>query len=792
MLYLRPISKWLQNELEFREAAPELSIFKMPFAVLTSAAYVAKSIDIDEHLKFVSSGGESYKGCIIGNILDREKNYGKDLVGTNTENKTYIGIDFDGKYIVADGEYGRRQPMPIIERIEINTDGENNALKEAQITVRCFTLKQLEMFELFYCRPGMNLLLEFGNNFEITQKQIDQYKDFLKISKTPNTNAIDTINNYNGKSFNDMKMDSILVQKTNFKDYTEKDFAKYYAMTQDEDKEYLGKIIKSKGQYDAFAGKVTNFTYSINDDSTYEVGITISAGNTVSLAIPIANVSSQVKVGMKNADGVTLTKEQIIEKQMQIDFGLPNLKIPSDFLKTHTFNFIKDNSTKKDQSTSELRYMSLHLVLKYFGNYIVDATSQSSKNFAIHFKNINNKETIICQSNKKIMSSSEDVLYPGLLPKIKVGKGRPKSDNLTFDDKETIDAKINGLEFNIPETEIEIELPDPSSKDEAKLIKVKYIANGDASLGNALNIFINYDIVLEAWQKSSTRADFLASILGTINDNSYGLFNLITAPNTSNSGVLTIIDTNFNKIDGATLDSLKNNKIYRFKVNTINSIVKAFTFEMDLGNLIAGQTVFQQSSAIEDILNQKKKALENKDKTFSEDKAIMTTIKKNSLYTNYRNADGYISADGVEVYLIKDNLKDEEAKDNTFPDKDEDTNPKKNTTEKEPTDVEVIDEKVIKFKNGTKNLAYILNDAGVIVKNMKVTPQTNEGTLSDFNVTLIIDGLSGISCGELFRIDGVPEIYNKGGAFQVMNVKHSVEANGWDTTIEASWRIIKE
>lgn len=787
MLYLRPLSNWLQSELEFREAAPELSMFKMPFALLTSAAIVSDKIELDKLHEFQAKGPTSYKGCIIGNILDSELNYGKDLIGTDENNRTIIGIDFDGKYIKTIGEFGLRKPIPIIERIEINTDGENNALKEAQITVRCFTLKQLEMFELFYCRPGMNLLLEFGNNFEITQKQIEKYKDFIKLSKTPNTNTIDTINNYTGKSFNDMKIDSILVSKTDYKIYTETTFAKYYAMTQDDDKEYLGKIIKSKGQYDAFAGKVTNFTYSINDDSTYEVSITISAGNTVSLALPIANVSAAAKIGLKDSNGVKLTEEQIILKQMQIDFNIPSLKIPTDFLKKHTFNFLKPNDTKKDQSTSEQRYVSLHLILEYFGNYIVGTTSQSTKNFNIQFKEINKKPTIICQSNRKIISSSEDVLYPGMLPKIKVGKGSPKSDYLVLDDKETIDAKINGLEFNIPEKEIEIDLIDPNSKDEIKIKKVKYKADGDQRLANALNIFVNYDIVIEAWQKSSTRADFLASILGTINDNSFNLFNLITAPNTSNSGFLTIVDTSFRKLDSTTVDSLKSDKIYRFKVNTIDSIVKAFTFEMDLGNLVAGQTVFQQSSAIEDILNAKKK-----DPADGERQALMATLNQNALYTTYKNADGYYSADGIEVHTIKANLKKEEDSQKVFPTVPEKSTPKKTTTEKQPSDTEVIDEKVIKFKNGTKNLPYIFNDTGVIIKSMGIKAEKDEGTLSDFSATLVIDGLSGISCGELFRIDGIPEIYNKTGAFQVMNVKHSIEASGWDTTIEASWRIIRE
>jgi phenylpropionate dioxygenase-like ring-hydroxylating dioxygenase large terminal subunit len=77
--------------------------------------------------------------------------------------------------------------------------------------------------------------------------------------------------------------------------YIDWDTANIEKYVNENHKEYLGKIIKSKGQYDAFAGKVTNFTYSINDDATYEVSITISAGNTVSLALPIANVSSAAK-----------------------------------------------------------------------------------------------------------------------------------------------------------------------------------------------------------------------------------------------------------------------------------------------------------------------------------------------------------------------------------------------------------------------------------------------------------------------------------------------------------------
>ena len=48
-----------------------------------------------------------------------ELNYGKDLIGTNEANKTIVGVDFDGKYITTEGEFGLRKPMPIIEPINV-------------------------------------------------------------------------------------------------------------------------------------------------------------------------------------------------------------------------------------------------------------------------------------------------------------------------------------------------------------------------------------------------------------------------------------------------------------------------------------------------------------------------------------------------------------------------------------------------------------------------------------------------------------------------------------------------
>jgi hypothetical protein len=63
-----------------------------------------------------------------------------------------------------------------------------------------------------------------------------------------------------------------------------------------------------------------------------------------------------------------------------------------------------------------------------------------------------------------------------------------------------------------------------------------------------------------------------------------------------------------------------------------------------------------------------------------------------------------------------------------------------------------------------------------------------QGSWNQINLT--IDGISGISCGEFFLCDGVPEIHNIIGAFQIENVKHAMNSDGWYTILVARWRIL--
>ena len=181
--YLAPLKPWIKDILEEREENKNLKHLSSPFIVLTSGAKVVKSTPEsdaekrEDKLKKILEHKEpaTYHGCIITNASGSMNLY--------EQNETSLGYDFKGKKIIVEGEKNRRVSPPIIEGLDVDTDGANNTLKTAKITVKCFTLKQLEMFEIFFLKPGMNLLVEYGDNSLNRRSGIKEIKETNKIPK---------------------------------------------------------------------------------------------------------------------------------------------------------------------------------------------------------------------------------------------------------------------------------------------------------------------------------------------------------------------------------------------------------------------------------------------------------------------------------------------------------------------------------------------------------------------------------------------------------------------------------
>jgi hypothetical protein len=145
--FLSPVKKWVVDVLKDREnpindtSTHFNSILKTPWVILTSGAKVVqisglKELSAEKRIAKLrelystkSSNQDAYLGCIIQNNLNIDSKY-------QTE-ESYIGFDFSGKKVKVEGERNRRISTPIIENVEIDTDGANNTLKTARVTVRC-------------------------------------------------------------------------------------------------------------------------------------------------------------------------------------------------------------------------------------------------------------------------------------------------------------------------------------------------------------------------------------------------------------------------------------------------------------------------------------------------------------------------------------------------------------------------------------------------------------------------------------------------------------------------------
>ena len=755
--YLVPIKGWIKKVLEERESNTNAMTFKMPYAVLTSTAFVVKGnaikdtkARVDELRSIINgaAGTTSYNGCIISNKTDIPSNY--------QLKETLLGYDFNGNPIKVENETNRRVSTPIIESVEIDTDGANSTLKTARVTVKCFTLKQLEMFEVFFLRPGMNLMIEYGDS------------TLLRNNKDGN-----------------LRPNEAMSDKSSYDKFI-KDFVKYSAADNETIKNYFNRVEKAKGTYDYIAGKLTDFSYSIEDGGVYNVSLEISQGNQFTLAIPHNVGKSNVQSGTPPAN---LSSSEIFKQaklQMCYDLGLDSAKL-DDMLKNGNwqnefFNWGKLNVKQEDENVSVKEYLSARFIFKILVNYSTNGNPEFE--FPIEKYKVGSKEEecIPVRSHINLISSSEVILFPGNIYTLIVD-GKGDTSKITLSDK-TKDCKINGYSFNLSDKVFRTD-------ENGKQIEIKFDNQSKEYLvGNALNCFILYSEVVQIWKKSYTRLDFIEQIIKLINDNGYGLFDLKNASEKEYKR-LSIIDFKLGTKDAQQIET---SEVYRFKPTTIKSIVRNFTFNMELSNLVAGRTLFSTQKFISDSIVQKEKGKTSTDfGKILEEKAYQSVDM--SQYTTY---DGYYSIDKVSLQSFLDNKPNliKQYEDGIKQSSTNDDDSESETVSKEESLQNLLLSKTKNFKltnNSSEKLPLVFVDKeliqGYLSKEINEKSKT-KSILTPIEVTLTIDGLSGFSCGEYFHIDGVPETYNRDGVFQITNIKHSINNDGWLTTIEAGWRII--
>ena len=247
---------------------------------------VASSVSISDkdkkgeavrRLKSIGLNEESLKGkglakafVLFNGVSSLNKDQGSTLKQREGIRTTNVGspsnpfakTPHNSAYGMGGLDFGQ-QPMPGITKLDVQAIN-MGSLKKATISLKAYNKDQLALLDVLYLRLGYTLLVEYGNN--------------LYLDK-------------NGKVKN---MGSTIVEEKFFSD----------KLTGKSYRDLLPEIEKKRleycGNYDAFFGRITNYSWDYNPDGSYDIQINLYS---------LGDVIESLKLNQVNTQGL-LTKYQ--------------------------------------------------------------------------------------------------------------------------------------------------------------------------------------------------------------------------------------------------------------------------------------------------------------------------------------------------------------------------------------------------------------------------------------------------------------------------------------------------
>jgi hypothetical protein len=201
------------------------------------------------------TGDELAKACILfGGVASiNTTNSSVDFNFGLNQNANFPGSSqLTGAYgwggIINEKQEGRGYvPMPGIDSANISFVN-RGAIAKADVTLKVFSIEQLQIFDLLYFRIGYTMLLEWGHNLYIN----------------------------NDISPNSGKPDPKLVERKQF--YT-KPFDTFFSTQKSTQNDIITAIKEQRKNdnynYDAMLGKVTNFSWKFNSDGSYDITLNL-------------------------------------------------------------------------------------------------------------------------------------------------------------------------------------------------------------------------------------------------------------------------------------------------------------------------------------------------------------------------------------------------------------------------------------------------------------------------------------------------------------------------------------
>jgi len=516
--------------------------------------------------------------------------------------------------------------------------------------------------------------------------------------------------------------------------------------------------LKYNGLYDGMLGIVSNYDFSLRDDGGFDCTTEVISQGTLMYGLNLIHQSE-----IKNADSGSVPQTTIkdfvkyelqdvvanyIEKNVLPDYLtkiLPNKKLPEDADVYYDSN--KTYGKSKQSYFVTWGFIEDVIVNPFVGMKYKSSEDKTGGTPVFQLKSIDYDDWVADKSTVKFRST-----------KISNHKWLRTTDLSTcFIDNESYGPTNNFY------------APADDQYDETDL---------DKSFGYLRNIYINLDVVYNAFMNSDILTDALLKILNEVNAACIQYWDFRVKTNEADQ-TIRIVDVNYN--DKKLEELLKNQNdvpdIYLFRLYGGNGIIRSLDVSSNLSNDITMTSLYGLNKIDDDkhifnndndsflsIWNQN---LNFRDKfvgkLYFETKDINFNIQNKQTEETQNNAED-ISKNEDNVHYSDD------LKKSMLPRKMQYRLPNQTNY-----NIEQLDD-----VTAMKIMVYGAADGkNTTVENKKsniIVPLTFE---------MKIEGIAGIKIGDVFFVDAVPDAYIENSVFQITAVDHSIEDNYWETSVKA-------
>jgi len=347
-LLQEPFKPWVRQQVEVRqrilgntrnipENILEYNHTKTPWIKLSS------SVNIDDpaltKLKALGLNLESLRGDNLaknlvlfgGTLRQNTNNQYIPNSGLNNINELKGAYGWGGVDNEIEGDRGL-VPMPGIESVDVRYYN-NGALAKINVSLKCFTKKQLALIDYLYFRPGYTVLLEFGWSKYLNNR--GEVADFPTLNTEPFKILMDP------KRFSTVESVEAAGPTLDGRPLTglQEKLVDQYAIYQaiENEKE------KHVGNYEGFYTKISNFKWKLNVDGSYSCNIKLVTLGDVIESLKL-NISTSSKIEKINdEDNIPVINYQHLNKFTQRLHSLylhkSNVDTQYEF-KDYTYNYL--------------------------------------------------------------------------------------------------------------------------------------------------------------------------------------------------------------------------------------------------------------------------------------------------------------------------------------------------------------------------------------------------------------------------------------------------------------------